>query len=342
MTRISILLATACALIAAGCGAEAESAPDVAGRRVGGLPVQPWDTIAPEALYGATPVDNLRMTPVELDVLGLPRGWDGATIAVISDLHLDRWSGNSAVAEAAIAAAAASEADLIALLGDYLGDGIDPTPLRALLAPLRGRTVLAVLGDRDARSDSLAARIERSLEGAGVRVLRNEAVPLVIGGDTAFVGGVDGALGLEAVGEQRYLLSQIAPGAQIALLLAHDAVLAARAQVDRVSAAVAGGVSCAAVDVPGTPGLAWLNEEVLPDALADGTERLYRVGPMVLFVTCGVGYGFLPARFTPPPEVALVTLRSVIQSAEEPEAVDPEALLQQIEDSVSAEPPAEP
>lgn len=337
MNRSSILITAAFALLAAGCGAEAESAPDAAGRRVGGLPVQPWDTLAPEALYGATPIDNLRRTPVELDVLGLPRGWDGATFAVISDLHLDRWSGNPAVAEAAVAAAAASDADAIALLGDFLGDGTDPAPLRALLAPLEGKPVLAVLGDRDARSDSLAARIERTLEGAGVRVLRNQAVPLVIGGDTGWVGGVDGGLGLEAVGEQRYLLSQIAPGAPIALLLAHDPVLAARAQVDRVSAAVAGGITCAAVDVPGTRRLSWLNEEALPGALADGTERLYRVGPMVLFVTCGVGYGYLPARFTPPPEVAMVTLRSVLQPDDEPAPVDPEALLQAMEDSAGAE-----
>ena len=90
--------------VAAGCGTEAESAPE---SRLPGLgqPQNPWDTLPPEQVYGATPAENVRLTPVELDVLGLPAGWDGIRIAAISDLQLDLWSGNEAVATAAVEAA---------------------------------------------------------------------------------------------------------------------------------------------------------------------------------------------------------------------------------------------
>ena len=92
-------------LMAAGCDTEAESAPE-SRRPSPGQPQNPWDTLPPEQVYGATPAENVRLTPVELDVLGLPAGWDGIRIAAISDFQLDLWSGNEAVAAAAVEAAA--------------------------------------------------------------------------------------------------------------------------------------------------------------------------------------------------------------------------------------------
>src|SRR5690606_20289443 len=135
--------------------------------------------------------ENLRLTEVELHVLGIPEGWEGMRIAAISDLQLDLWSGNEEVAAAAIAAAVAATPDLVVLLGDYLGDGSDAERLQGLLAPLRDLPTFAVLGDRDVRSDTLAARITTALSGAGIRVLRNEAIPVQRGGDTASIAGVD-------------------------------------------------------------------------------------------------------------------------------------------------------
>lgn len=320
-------------LLVVGCGEEAESAPGSTAR-FEGQPINPWDTIPPEVLYGATPVENLRVTPVELDVLGLPPGWEGIRIAAISDLQMDLWSGNPEVARAATQAAAEAQPDLVVLLGDYLGDGTDPSVLAPVLAPLRGLRTFAVLGDRDVRSDSLAARIAEALSAAGVRVLRNQAVALERGGDTASIAGIDAELLGESGADQAWILSQLGLGQRVGLLISHNAILAARADEDRTPAAVAGGVFCGQVEVPGTPRLSWLNREGLPGAVVDGTDRLYRIGPMVLFVTCGVGYGFVPVRFGYPPEVALITLRSVGAAEEEPEPAAPDTLLLQFEESL--------
>lgn len=328
--RILLILLVA---TAAACGGEAESAPN-AGGPTAGQPLNPWDTIPADSLYGATPAENLRLTPVELDVLGLPEGWEGIRIAAISDLQLELWSGTPAVARAAIAAAAAARPDLVVLLGDYLGDGTDPTPLRALLTPLQGIPTFAVLGDRDVRSDSLAARIVATLTASGVRVLRNEAVVLERGGDTASIAGVDAELLGESTADQAWILSQLGLGRPVGLLISHNPILAARADEDRIPAAVAGGTFCGRVEIPGTPRLSWLNSEGLPGAVVDGAERLYRIGPMVLFVTCGVGYGFVPVRFGYPPEVALITLRGVGGGGEEEVVAEPDTLLQQFEESL--------
>ncbi|HEX6069061.1 MAG TPA: hypothetical protein VFZ18_04540, partial [Longimicrobiaceae bacterium] len=80
----------------------------------------------------------------------------------------------------------------------------------------------------------------------------------------------------------------------------------------------------------------WLNESGLPGAVVEGTERLYRLGNLVLFVTCGTGYGFVPVRYGSPPEVALITLRSVAAEVEDaPDTAVVDTLIEQYEQSVA-------
>lgn len=294
---------------AAACGGEAESAAPTAETPAAAVVAEPWTRIPPDSLYGATPAENLRLTPVELDVARLPTGWEGIRIAAISDLHLGLWEGNEQVAAAAVRRAMAANPDLIVLLGDYVDEEADTAALARVLGPLRGRQVLAVLGDRDVRSDSLEAAVRRTLRAAGIPLLVNEAVPVTRGGSTAQVGGIDPELGDESWGDQEWVLSTLGGGGETPLLLSHLPPLVSRAPDDRFAAALAGNTFCGKVEVPGSPRLGWLNTEALPGAVVEGAERLYRVAGATLFVTCGVGYGFVPTRLGFPPEVALVTLR---------------------------------
>ncbi|MBD0319984.1 MAG: hypothetical protein ICV87_06610, partial [Gemmatimonadetes bacterium] len=53
------------------------------------------------------------------------------------------------------------------------------------------------------------------------------------------------------------------------------------------------------------------------------SRRIYRVRGSTLFITCGLGYGFVPVRFGYPPEVALVTLRGFSSKAKTDSAAAP-------------------
>jgi predicted MPP superfamily phosphohydrolase len=312
--RLIPTLATAAAvssiLALAACGDRAESNPPPSRGAAFGL-VEPWDTLAPDSIYGASPVENLRTLPVDLDLLGIPDGWDGMRIAVVSDLQLGLWDGNEAVAEAAVQRAVALRPDLVALLGDFTAAGGDPNRIASVLAPLRGHPTIAVLGDRDIRSDSIAALTAATLARDGIRVLRNNAVPWSFGGDTALIGGVDPDLSAQPEGDQEWILSQLGGGARFGLLLTHHPQISARAPKDRFPGILAGGTFCGRVEVPGSPRLSWLAATALPGAAVPGYRRFFRFGKSVMFVTCGTGYGFVPVRFGSVPEVALVTLHSV-------------------------------
>ena len=321
--------------LAAACGGEAESAVESPSTTFGPV-LNPWDTIPADSLYGATAAENVRITAVEMDLLGIPPGWEGMRIAAISDLQLGLWSGNEAVAEAAVATALASEPDIVVLLGDYIAAGSELPRLARILAPLREKLTFAVLGDRDILTDSLAAQVTRTLQSVGVRVLRNSALPMARGGDTALIAGASPDLIRETVPGQQWILSQIGIGRPMGILLAHNPIVAAQAGGRRYPAALAGNTFCGSVEVPGTPRLSWLNSEALPGATVEGAERLYRLGNMVLFVTCGTGYGFVPIRFGAPPEVALITLHSVLPS--DPASADTvvvDTLIEQYERSMA-------
>jgi hypothetical protein len=53
-----------------------------------------------------------------------------------------------------------------------------------------------------------------------------------------------------------------------------------------------------------------------------GAPQFFRLDDSVMFVTCGLGYGFIPARFGTPPRVALITLHPVVPRESRPVRTD--------------------
>jgi uncharacterized protein len=308
-------------LVALGIGAcrrgepapEAEAAAPAAEAAWG-----PFGTIDPDSIYGATAVDNLRFLPVELELRGVPRGWNGMRIVVLSDFLLGLWPDNARVAEIAARAAAEAEPDLIVLLGDFLGVGGDPAMLDRVLAPLQGRQVLAVLGDRDVASEERAAAIVERLNARGIRVLRNELVAMERGRDTAYIAGIDPGGAVFSPDVQARIFDLLPEGGATPLLLSHLPEVLQRLPQGRFPAVLAGHVFCGDADVPGSPRLATLEEETLAQARVRRTTRLFRSGDNTMFVTCGLGYSFVPARFAAPPEIPIVTLIRIPEARSEP------------------------
>lgn len=318
----------------AACGGEAESAaPQAATEPTVQSPDDPWAAIPADSLYGATARENVRVTRAVLDVAALPAGWEGLRVAALSEFQLGLWEDNEAVAAAAVQRAVSLNPDLVVLLGDYLYTGADTAALARVLAPLRGRPVFAVLGERDVRDDSLAAAVTRTLQAQGIRVLDNEAAPFTHGGTTASIAGVDPELVTESWGDQEYILATLGSGT-VPLLLTHFPALAARAPEGKYQAILGGNTACGQVEVPGAARLGWLADDALPGAAVPEAPRLFRVEGALMFVTCGVGYSFVPVRAGSAPEVALVTLQSpaapaaVASTPAQPDSLSPEQLLQ--------------
>ncbi|MBW3572324.1 MAG: metallophosphoesterase [Gemmatimonadetes bacterium] len=298
-------------------------------------------------VYGATGADNVRVVPVEIEVPGLPAGWEGIRIAALSDFHLGLWEGNTATARAAVERAVAERPDAFVLLGDYVARGEDYAALDQVLAPLRGKPVFAVLGDRDVQErsekpDSGAIRIREALRRNGVQVLENRRAPLVRRSDTAYIAGIDPYTARRPDWRRAEIFGGIPGGGKTPLVLAHMPVAAVTLPTDKYPAVVAGHTFCGQVEVPGTPRLSWLNSEVFPGTENPASTRIYRIRGSTVFVTCGVGFGYVPVRFGAPPEVALITLRGVggddeeADSAQAPAGVNVDSLIQTFTPDTSA------
>lgn len=265
------------------------------------------------------------MPRVELAIPGLPAGWQGARIAILSDLQLALWAENEAVAGAALSRALAEKPELVVLLGDYLGRGADTQLLERVLQPLQGQPTLAVLGDRDIQSDSTRVRIVTSLRRFGINVLLNDAAPVVFGGDTLWIAGIDPELLDESRADQSWILESIGVPGRTPILLTHSPSLAPLAPEDRFPVILAGNTFCGQVEVPGTPRLSWLRENVFPGAIVPGVDRLFQVEAGTVVVSCGTGYGFVPLRFGAAPEVPLLRLvgdRGALGEGESTEVMD--------------------
>jgi uncharacterized protein len=319
-TKALLVLCLSWLPVACGGDAESASAPPPPGAAEASL--NPWDRLGIEEIYGATATENVRLTEVEIDALELPAGWNGMRIAVISDFQIGLWDENERVAAAAIQRAVQARPDLVVLLGDFIAVGRDSEALARALGPLRGQRALAVLGDRDVRNDSVEAVVRRTLDAAGIRILSNDAVAFERNGDTAWIAGLAPDLDQRSIADQEFIVAT-AGGPVTPILLTHSPMYAARASSGRHAAVIAGNAFCGSVEVPGTPRLSWYENEALPGMSIPEVERLYRIRNNTLFITCGIGYSFIPIRLGAPPEVAMITLRGMMLAPAE--EVDPEA-----------------
>jgi predicted MPP superfamily phosphohydrolase len=271
----------------------------------------------PADVYGVPAARNVEITPVEIEVPDLPPGWSGLKIAALSDFQLGLWPDNEKVALAATQAAAGTGADLYVLLGDYVARGDDYAAIDRVLAPLRGRRVMAVLGtadeteDTQGNPDSLRIKTVEALERSGVKVLRDIVTPFGRGGDTAWVAGLEPYLARRPDWKKAEVFNNLPDGPHTMLALAHMPVTAATVPEGKFPVILSGHTFCGQVEVPGTPRLAWFNTTVLPGTPNPGTTRIWRIRGSTLFATCGLGYSYVPIRFGHAPEVALITLRAV-------------------------------
>ena len=229
-------------------------------------------------------------------------GWpEPMTIALLADLHAGAPHMQDARVRRVVERAARLDADLVALLGDFvdplhhLATRVPPhvvaRRLRRLEAPLG---VWAVLGNHDWLGEG--DFMPRALRAAGLRVLEDEAAELRPG------------LWLVGLGDVRTrdpdmaeALRDVPPAAAL-LVLSHDPDAFRALPAGRVALMVSGHTHGGQVNLP------WLRHLVAP------TEHGYLAGPhrrgrAALYVTSGIGTSGWPIRFLRPPEIVLLTAR---------------------------------
>lgn len=249
----------------------------------------------------------LAVERVTITLPRLPRAFEGFTVAQLSDLHLGPVVAPEHV-HAAIDLALGLRPDLIALTGDFVSDlrhgeaGQLREALRRLQAP---HGVFGVLGNHDWWTD--ARVVAEAVTGAGVALLRNGHFAVRRGGESLYLAGVDDFW--EGHADLGRALAGIPDGAAI-VLLAHEPDYA-----DRASRHMRIGLQLSGHSHGGQVRLPFIGPLALPPHGQRYPAGLYTLEEMQLYTNRGIGMVRPAVRFNCRPEVTLLTLRSLDQTA---------------------------
>jgi len=257
--------------------------------------------------------DRPQLTRVDVRLRRLPHEFDGFTIAQLSDFHYEEYFSIVPIRKG-VELVNGLRPDLIVLTGDYvtvpIGDYRRSTayrfaknsgPCAALVSELKTAFgIFAVLGNHDGASNP--SYVSSALEAHGIPVLTNRSVPLERGKARIWLAGVDDVL--EGRPDLGAALSKI-PAGDVTILLAHEPDFADQVIFAPVDLQLAGHSHGGQIWIPGI-GAPWL-----PQLARKYPRGLYEIGKLQLYTNLGIGTIRVPVRLNCPPEVTLITLRSI-------------------------------
>ena len=276
-----------------------------------------WLALSPFALaaYGTlVGARVLRKERVEVPVAGLPRGWWGARIVQLSDLHSGRHVTAQRLRGIARRAARLSP-DVLVVTGDIVHNShvFARQAAEAIATVKAPYGTYAILGNHDFWAGADA--VETALEKEGIQVLRNRGLVLRRGGDELWLCGVDdpwsGRFDLAAALRER------PPGAAT-VLLSHQPNTWPVAQRAGVQLQLSGHTH------GGQLAMLWLHRSLsLARFITPFVAGLYRAGTSFLYVNRGAGTVMPMIRIGARPEVTELVLVPADPSPESAEAAQP-------------------
>jgi uncharacterized protein len=258
--------------------------------------------------WGVEP-NEIDIRHVSLKIESLAPALHGFKIALLSDLHFGPFTGEREIG-AAVEAVNRLRPDMVALLGDFVSSPVigdkkaaarKAEPCGQVLARLQSRHgSFAVLGNHDAATDPNF--VAGAIKSHGISLLRNGNQAIEQDGGRLWLLGIEDAL------ESNSDLDAAAKGIpkqETRILLAHEPDIADGPAKLGIDVQFSGHSHGGQVRAPGLPPL------YLPPLGSKYYEGYYRIGGLQLYTNRGIGTVSLPFRFLCPPEVTLVTLRSV-------------------------------
>jgi len=240
-------------------------------------------------------LDIVRLT---LSLPGLPEAFAGATIAHISDLHIGPYVSSGYIRRT-LRWVAGQRPDYIFITGDFITrNSRFSSETEAALASLTASGgVYGVLGNHDHWHG--ADHVQRVVEAAGIRVLRNESTVLQRGDDQIWLLGVDDAY--VGADDMARTIARVPLGA-MKILLAHEPDFADVAMDHDVTLQLSGHSHGGQVCLPliGAPLLPYLGRKY--------PAGLYHVKNGLLYTNRGLGVIFPAVRFNCRPEITFITL----------------------------------
>jgi predicted MPP superfamily phosphohydrolase len=248
----------------------------------------------------------LELNNCNIPIADLPAAFNGFRIAHLTDFHCSRHVTPSYVREA-VDLAQVQAADVVVLTGDFIHHGFRyvervAEALSRLSAP---HGVYAVLGNHDysirnalgfRRHRHLHRAVERALGASGIKVLRNEAIPVSRQGAAIFLIGLDDLWSRTCDLDRAFAgLSPDVP----CITLAHNPRTIERLAGRRCDLMLSGHTH---------GGQVRFRKTGRPRSRRRYTAGLYVHQNTHLYVNKGVGFGTLRFRYGVRPEVAILTL----------------------------------
>jgi len=259
---------------------------------------------------------NLGFVKEKVYLKRLPSAFDGLKIGQITDIHAGPLVPSKLIKKG-VDLIMAKRPDLIVLTGDFVSGATKilwtayggfkqrhynycMEELGKLKAPLG---VFAVLGNHDFWSgQEVAEKIARGLKGIGVRVLRNEAIPVERNGEHLYLAGVDDYW------ECSYSLTKALQGVPkdaCRILLSHnpDVNEDIENMNERIDFIISGHTHGGQVVLP------FVGALYIPSPFGQKyRDGLVRDGERQTYISRGLGLFFVPIRINCPPDVTMLIL----------------------------------
>ncbi|MDQ1201852.1 putative MPP superfamily phosphohydrolase [Rhodococcus sp. SORGH_AS303] len=250
--------------------------------------------------YGVVAAATPKVTRTTVELAALPASFDGVRVGLVSDLHVGPARGEEFV-QGVVDTLMAEKPDLVIIAGDLVDGTVDLVgpalaPLSELSAPLG---VVVTSGNHEFYAGDGGAWLDL-YDSLGLRVLRNETVPLTRGVDTIDLVGIEDLTAPEPYEPDLAAALEGTDPARFQLLSAHQPKQATQASDLGVDMQVSGHTH---------GGQIWPIVYLVP-LQQPSVQGLDTIGDTTLYTTRGAGAWGPPVRIGAPPEISLLELRT--------------------------------